>query len=1170
MRRRPACESGNPPTIGALPARAAGRERRPLMAEAPDDGAAMPVDALVVVGSSAGGVEALSALVAGLPRDLPAPLILAQHLDPRRPSRLGEILARRSTLPVRVVEDHAPLAPGVVYVVPSNHHVTVTDHAVALLGDGADRPVPSVDLLLASAAEVFGERLVAVILTGTGRDGAEGARAVKAAGGTVLIQDPTTAAFPGMPLALAPTTVDIAAPVERIGPLLGELLAGGVVPAGRPEEERPLDAVLEAVRERVGIDFGAYKRPTLLRRLRRRVAATGAGDLAGYLAHLGAHPEEYQHLASAFLIKVTDFFRDPALFAALGDAVLPALLDRAARRGEPLRVWSAGCATGEEAYSLAILVAEALGPALEESGARIFATDLDADAVAYARRGLYPPAALGALPPALVERHFLREDDGYRVRKRLRNLLVFGQHDLGQRAPFPRLDLVLCRNVLIYFTPALQRRALQVFAFALRDGGVLALGRAEGVGPAAEYFAPDHPTQKLYRRTGERIPLLLGTAARTPAAGPPRLPRRAPDRPAASVPARSRGESYLLRLPVGVVVVDRRYDVREINGAARRLLGIHSPALGEDLIHLAQGLPARPLREAIDAAFRGNAPATLPEVAVEDLLLGEPRYLRVECLPQPAAGEPDGPAELALVVVNDLTDQVRARRALEARLAATTADLEERLATATAELEGRLATAFADLERARREHAAETARREALIGRLGETSRQLLEANQELHATAEELRATSEEFQLSTEEAQAAAEEAETLNEELQATNEELETLNEELQATVEELNTTNDELQARSGELSAVAHESEERRAWLEAVLAGMGDAVLVVDEAGRPLLHNAAYRRLFGPPDAPLAPLDSAGRPLPAGEDPRARLARGEEFAMEFLLDREDGAFRWFEAAGAPIPGAGARQAGVLVIRDITERSLHRLQDEFMALASHELRTPLTLVRGYADVLALALGRADAGGADLERLRSYAERISVGTHRLQRLVADLTDIARLQGARFAVERAPLRLDAVVLQAVEVARTLAGGRAIALAGADEALPVLGDAGRLEQVLLNLLSNALTHAPGDAPIAVTLRRAGGEAVVAVRDAGPGIPPDELPRIFARFHQVAREARPGGGLGLGLYIARAIVDTHGGSITAESTPGQGSTFTVRLPLATDHAGEGAAELIGDTP
>jgi two-component system CheB/CheR fusion protein len=571
---------------------------------------------LVIIGASAGGIEALSILVGTLQPDFPAPIVIAQHLDPRRESHLTQILARRTSLPVVTVEDEAPLTPGVIHVVPSNRHVSVTDHEVALAPPPPDgRPVPSVDHVLATAAEKFGEGLIAVVLTGTGSDGADGARRVKLMGGTVVIQDPDTARFPSMPNSLAPTSVDIAASIEAIGPLLHELVTESL--PTRPEEERLLEPFLEEVRARSGIDFASYKRPTILRRLHRRILATQSENLRSYIRYTGKHPEEFQRLTSSFLIKVTEFFRDAELFDHLRDVVLPDAITRARGEDRELRLWSAGCATGEEAFSLAILLAEALGAELDQWTVRIFATDVDVDAINYARQGIYPAAAVEHLPPQIVERYFTKLDGEYAVNKQIRALTVFGQHDLALRAPFPRIDLALCRNVLIYFTPELQRRALQLFAFSLRDGAWLVLGKAETTNPLAEHFVLDDNNLKIFRRRGER-PLI--PPMRTPDVRGTRLPRITPrtapstvQRPLAApaaVAARrplDRADPGIAVLPFGVVTVDRTYDIASINPAARRLLTIHGAAIGQDLIHLASTVSHADLRAALDEALAGRS-----------------------------------------------------------------------------------------------------------------------------------------------------------------------------------------------------------------------------------------------------------------------------------------------------------------------------------------------------------------------------------------------------------------------------------------------------------------------------------------------------------------------------------------------------------------------------------
>ena len=789
------------------------------------------VDApLVVIGASAGGVEALAELVGTLRAGFPAPVVIAQHLDPTHPSHLGEILGRRAVLPVVTVADHAPLQAGTIYVVPANRHVEITTHDMTVLPDGAARPKPSVDRLLTSAAAVYGEQLIAVILTGTGTDGTAGARAVHEAGGTVVIQNPATAAYPGMPASLAPDIVDVVADLPQIGAILHDLLAGATVPL-RPETERDLDALLERIQEHSGIDFRVYKPATILRRLQRRMAATDCRDLAAYAALLERRPAELDRLVTSFLIKVTAFLRDPELFAALRTQVLPELI--AARRpaGQELRCWSAGCATGEEAYSLAILVCEVLGAELAGWNVKIFATDLDADAVAFARQGVYPASALAGLPDDLVARYFSSGPRGYTISKQVRSLVVFGEHDLGQHAPFPQIDLVLCRNVLIYFSKELQQRALQLFALALRDGGYLALGRTETVRPLADSFVPYLAAHKIYRRQGPRPPTLPWPGVVRGSPSHPRVGLR--PHPAAvqelftaqqeTQRGRAAWGGLLQRLTIGVVVVDARYDIQEINSAARRLLSIHTPAIGEDFVHLVQHVPPRPLRAAIDHTLHSGETTSLEDVAVPHVTTGEPVHLQIICSPLQEPGDAALPA-IVLIQVTDITPLIAARAELGQAGTATSAQ-EAALTEAVADLEtanARLARQNAELQQTNAELAAARQDAEAAVARhtrqmehLVETNRAVLEANEDLARANAVLRATSDQAQISAEQAQAANEEAETLNEELQAANEELETLNEQLQAAIEELNTANTDLAAHGDDLQRLtaAQEALQRR---------------------------------------------------------------------------------------------------------------------------------------------------------------------------------------------------------------------------------------------------------------------------------------------------------------------------------------------------------------------
>src|SRR5215212_9073628 len=606
-----------------------------------------PFARLVVVGSSAGGVDALLTFVATLPSDFPAPIVVAQHLDPRRQSHLGEILSKRSVLPVRTVSGDQPLEPGIIYVVAADRDVEISDHALTVTtpAGAGPSPRPSVDRLLATAARTFADELVAVILTGTGSDGATGAQAVKAHGGTVIVQNPDTATYPGMPLAVPSSAIDIVADLEAIGPLLRDLVSGAYqVPAASDDQD--LGAFLDRVREHTGLDFSAYKRATIVRRLQRRMAAVGTATLSDYRRYVERHPEELQRLVASFLIKVTQFFRDPELFTYLRDRVLPGLVNEARERGE-LRIWSAGCATGEEAYTLAMLVSDLIAEDADELPVRIFATDIASDAVEFARRGVYTKAALEGLPSDFAGRHFTAVDGAFEVRKHVRSLVVFGEHDLGNRAPFPRIDLVLCRNVLIYFTPELQRKALELFAYSLRQGGYLALGKAETVSPLPEFFSLEQPRLKIFRRAGAPAPIPAG---RVLSIGPSvragrRLNVPAPEtartaastaQPALREASASHQAARLLdQLSTGTLTVDRDYHIRTINMSGRHLLGIHTTAIGEDLIHRMNPSLAGPLREVIDAALRGE-PSTavyhVPDRVMDDD--GRDLLITVRSLPE--------------------------------------------------------------------------------------------------------------------------------------------------------------------------------------------------------------------------------------------------------------------------------------------------------------------------------------------------------------------------------------------------------------------------------------------------------------------------------------------------------------------------------------------------------
>ena len=443
---------------------------------------------VVGIGASAGGLEAFRRLLEGLPADTGIAFVLIPHLDPSHASMMAELLGPHTAMPVVQAADRMPLEPNHVYLIPPQTYLSVRSGVLRLTVP--QPPPPGIrlpfDFLLNSLAEEYGERAVAVILSGTGADGSVGLKAVSEKGGLVIAQDPEEAAFDGMPRnAVMTGAVNLVLPIAQIPQALvryarHSYITTGSTTAGGDAEGKALGEIIELLRAQTSRDFTHYRRGTLLRRISRRMAAAGIELLAGYIAFLRDNPHELELLAKDFLIHVTSFFRDPAAFEALAKTAIPKLVEQAG--DQPVRVWVPGCSTGEEAYTLAMLFVEECAARERPIRLQIFASDIGADALEVARSGIYTESINADISPARLQRFFSRQDHGYRVSRELRDLVVFTDHDLLSDPPFSRIDLVSCRNLLIYLQPDEQRKVLSLLHFALRPDGYLFLGAAETVG----------------------------------------------------------------------------------------------------------------------------------------------------------------------------------------------------------------------------------------------------------------------------------------------------------------------------------------------------------------------------------------------------------------------------------------------------------------------------------------------------------------------------------------------------------------------------------------------------------------------------------------------------------------------------------------------------------------
>jgi chemotaxis methyl-accepting protein methylase/GAF domain-containing protein/PAS domain-containing protein len=738
---------------------------------------------IVGVGASAGGLEAFSQLLEHLPADTGMAFVFVQHLDPQHASLLTELLARKSRMPVTQVTDETAVAANHVYVIPPNTDLVIEAGRLRLSArsEPAGRHLP-IDGFLQSLADERGERAIGVILSGAASDGSRGLAAIKSAGGVTFAQDPGSAKYPSMPQsAIAAQVVDfvlspraIARELARIGrhPYVAKRKATEV-PRGLPEHDAGmLNVIFEILREAFGVDFTDYKFPTIRRRVGRRMLLHTIDDLDEYVTLLRSDPDEVDALYHDILIRVTEFFRDPDSYAALRAEVLPAIV-RARGPDSPIRVWVPGCATGEEAYSLAISLLDVIAEEEARRSLKVFATDINERDLERARAGVYPETIGSSVAPDLLRRYFVSVNGNYQVSKAVREMCVFARHDLTKDPPFSRLDLVSCRNVLIYLGPALQKRVVPLLHHALRPDGYLVLGSSETVGKFGELFATVDRKHKIYARKASPSPVFPGFAYPAPApaevsAGLPPPPSR-PEPPARPDRAglQELADSIVLgHFAPASVVVDAALDVVQFRGDTEPFVQ-HPPGRASlNLLQMARGGLVVELRGAVAEAKRTSAVVTRERVAH---VVGERMILLdVHVVPiSPTAGQ-----TYYLVVFEQAPGGAGDGSAAAGRGAGDGSAAAGRAAVPTTTGE------VAQL-------------REKLSG----TRRHLENVIEDTEATNEELRAANEEIQSSNEELQSINEELETAKEELQSTNEELVTVNEELQGRNTELGLVNDDL---------------------------------------------------------------------------------------------------------------------------------------------------------------------------------------------------------------------------------------------------------------------------------------------------------------------------------------------------------------------------------------
>ncbi len=714
----------------------------------------------VGVGASAGGLEALEAFFTAMPADSAMAFIVIQHLSPDYKSMMVELLSKRTAMPVRRAEEGMLVEANSVYLIPPKKNLTIF-HGKLLLSEsdhsrGINLPI---DIFLRSLADDQAEKAIGVILSGTGSDGVRGIRAIKEAGGMVTVQSEESARFDGMPRAAIGTGLaDFILPPDEMPPkLIAFSRHPYAVKADRPillSDEDGLTRIFALLRERTRVDFTFYKPSTMVRRIERRMTLNQMHELRDYVKFMESYSGEVTALYRELLIGVTSFFRDREVFEELETLYLPQLFNRLETR--EVRFWVAGCSTGEEAYSLAMMsreVMKGLGKRLE---VKIFATDLDRDAILRASSGIYPESVAADLPPRLLSQYFHRKDDQYQIDRSIREMVVFAQHNLIKDPPFTNIDLVSCRNLLIYLQPVLQRKSLELMNFSLNPQGLLLLGTSETTGDLADLFEPLHQKFRIYASRGKRCPVSNGQELTT---RPEPRPWQNRIRSSSVARQRSYEEERLLDrfmqalagdyVPLAVVV-NEQMEALHILGNPDGYFQLQSGKLMNDITKIAVKELAIPLATGLQKVFATGQELKYAGIRVQRR--GEPKIaqIRIRLLPEVKGQEP-----LAAIFIEELVQPAKATS-------------------------GGVPVYDVNQEAEQRIH---------------DLEQELQFSRENLQATIEELETSNEELQATNEELLASNEELQSTNEELQSVNEELHTVNAEHQSKIIELTELNNDL---------------------------------------------------------------------------------------------------------------------------------------------------------------------------------------------------------------------------------------------------------------------------------------------------------------------------------------------------------------------------------------
>ena len=1102
---------------------------------------------IVGIGASAGGLEAFKELIKTIPEVSGIAYVLVQHLDPHHESILPEIMQRVTKIPVHEIQDNVTVEPDHIYIIPSNKLLLATDGVLKLFPRGRAHQMP-IDLFFHSLAEVYQDHAIGIILSGTGSDGTLGLSAIKAHGGITIAQDVATAGYDGMPLSAINADVVnyVLSPEDMYERINNVVVSMKLIdrdagqPNQREREDENLKKILTLIRVRRGVDFTYYKQPTIQRRILRRMAFKKIENYDDYFTFLRENKPEQDSLYQDLLIPVTSFFRDPQSYDDLCESVLPHISKNKSVT-DPIRIWIAGCSTGEEAYSIAICLHEFLGDKASIIKIQIFATDISEVSIAKARLGIYNKNEMAGMSDERLQQYFTKVDGSFHVNKNIRNLCLFAHHNFLKDPPFARVDLIVCRNVLIYMQPYLQKKAFTTFHYALNDKSFLVLGKSENISNTSDYFS--HASKgKIYTKkvmVGRRMP--IASARKTLKESPDKFQNTE----AKKIDFQKNVDDIIISKysAVGVIVNDQ-LDVVQFRGSTGKFLEAPPGKATLNVVKMARESLAYELRAGLHKAKISNEP-----------------YIKN------GIGFNHGTKLISLEII-PLINTIEQYFLILFHEGASIIEGDNRSTEKTN-------TGLKDAKDARIE-----------------------QLEKDLGQTRDDMRSITEDQEAAYEELQSANEELLSGSEELQSLNEELETTKEEIQSSNEELIIVNQELFDRNEQLI-------QSRLFAEAVVSTLHEPLLILNKDLRIVSANQAFYRTFKLTEEQttgkiLFELQNGQWDIEGLRKNLFEIQTGKSQFLEWevLCEFKELGKRFLGFNAQPIDKDKADRLILLAIDDITlrkrdeeelvevandqkkhsaelekqvlertlslkktnmelERSIENL-NQFAFIASHDLQEPLRKIQVFSSLLTDRLENHVSDDA-----KTIIKKITSSTKRMSHLINDVLNFSTLLNYEGSLVKTDLNevlqnvmadLD-FLIEEKQAAVTVGNLPVI------KAIPVL-----INQLFNNLISNALKFSKADVAPKVTIscQALGAEEIknnpslnnevaywqIIVRDNGIGFNQHYADQIFIIFQRLNTRYT---GTGIGLTLCKKIVHYHDGAIRAESNENEGAAFFIVLPM-----------------